>query len=627
MSVPPSNAETGRPPAGYWPSSLSFTLPAATAEYVSVALGGLLFALIGIAMAWSIIFIVIAALGFALCTWLARSLARALMCAVGSLGALAAILALGSKFVPDLITSLGISWALLFVLWWVAALAGAAAFRRGGSESDFGLAEMLGCGASILVAAVISTKLDFDSDLLPFLVNREDNAAWIGTATQIATSDIVSPIFSGPLGPVIPLLLGLLGRAQQTGVPLQNATFGAFAFAIALTPLAATSLLRKLTERRGIVIVAFSALVILWAYHLPSLLATDYGHLSAIWVFLATLLGMSFVMFDRFGAWALPVGLGLAAFVGAAWFPVAPLAACLAIAICFPLVRNAGRNTRLAAAVLLGIGLVALYLQVSTVGLGLGSADGLTSLNGLYSAPGGTASLDPILLVVTLAATVGIAHFAARADKPTAALAIFVIGMLAYLTAVYALGALLQIPLGYAITKITFVLGFCAVVALIAAVPRFRIPALPLTAAVIALAFASLIYGGASELLTRRWPGKVVAPAWLVPLEAALASQNPSQPRPVACFSTDGAAAYTCTRFAGALSKAGDGDFLAYRAAIVTGPAQTGDAVAGLRASGVLAKSDIVMLTRPTRTAAWGFVMQRDGASVFGPNGQLLRGR
>ena len=58
MTVFDPKAEAGRKLTGRWPSSLSFTVPAVTAEWVSVGLGGMLFALIGIAFAWSLGYIV-----------------------------------------------------------------------------------------------------------------------------------------------------------------------------------------------------------------------------------------------------------------------------------------------------------------------------------------------------------------------------------------------------------------------------------------------------------------------------------------------------------------------------------------------------------------------------------------
>lgn len=628
VAVPSSNAETGRPSAGYWPSSLSFALPAATAEYVSVALGGLLFALIGIAMAWSVIFIVIAALGFALCTWLAGSLARGLICVIASIGLLAALLALASKFIPGIFSSVGVDWGVVFVIWWAVALAGSGAFRRSGVESGFGLAEIAGCGMSIVIAAFLAVKLDFHSDLLPFLLHAEDNAAWVSLTTQAAADPSLGANFAGALGPVMPLLLGLLHGAQQSDVPAQTATFAAYALAVVFTPLIASSLLRGLKDRPPLVILAFAAIVFAWAYHLPALLYAQFGHLSATWAFLSVLLITSFVMFDRFSVWALPIGIGLVAFLGGAWFPIAPLAACLAAALCIPLAKSSGRGPRIAIGAFFVLALIFILIQPEALGISLGSGlSGLSGVKGLYLAGGGTAELDPLLLLITLAGVVALASVVATRDKSLQGLSALLIGFLVYIAAIYALSDLLQIEIGYGVKKLTFVLGFAVLTALIASLARFPLDRRTTIAVLVALSVGVLVYGGGNDLLGRKWPGDETYPSWLAGVQKVIASQPASGARPIACVGADQLVAYACTRWAGALTPAGDSTFFGYRSEILIGGTEANRLVNELGSTGVLASGDIIVLNPPAKNVPWSYTMVREGGRVFGPTGTLLKTR
>jgi hypothetical protein len=623
-----SNAETGRPSASYWPSALSFNPPAATAAYVSVALGGLLFALIGIAMAWSLIYIVIAALGFALCTWLAGSLARGLICIFAALGVIAALLALISRFAPGLFATLGFGWVVLFVLWWATALLAATAFRFSDLKSDYGVAEVFGCSVSIIIAGFVAAKLNFGGDLLGFLVNVEDNAAWVGISTSISSSHEVTSQFGGSTpGSVIPLLLGLLQTANDSSEFSSNAVFAAYTLCIVLTPLTATALLRSISSKPRVVTLAFAAVTIAWGFHLPQLLYAGYGHLSAILVFLGLLLTMSYVMFDRASLIGLPIGIGLVAFAAGTWFPVAPLAAAIAIALCIPFVKERGGvTTRILIVGAVGIGIVLLSVQLAIVDNSALGATKLDALRNLLSGKGGTAAIDPVLLVICLGGLIALAALSSEATNARSGLSTLLIGFVLYVGAVYALSYALQVPLSYGITKVTFILLSATAVGLVAVTARFTIPARPLAATLLVLALGSLIYGGGGELLSRAWPGEMAKPAWLEPALAAVGAAQSGGQRPIGCLSSDPGQAYFCTRWAGALTKAGDGPFIEYRTAVVSG-GDVAAAVAALQSSGTLAQSDLILLTPPDPKIPWNRALFSGAGRVIGLDGRLIRRR
>jgi hypothetical protein len=625
VTVLDSNAETGRAVKVRWPKSFAVTLPAATAEWTSIALGGVLFAMLGIALAWSLVYVLIAAVGFVVCTWLAQSLARALICVFSALGLLGAILALASRLAPEALTALHMGWTVLFAAWWLTAMLGAAAYRRSGLRSDFGMAEMLGCGASIAIAAAIAVKLDFYSDLVGYLTQAEDNAAWVGIATRSGASDAVTPEFAGgAAGSVVPLLLGLLQSAQQADALASNAAFAAYALGIAATPLVATSLLRSLSSRSPILIAAFVAVIVAWAYHVPALLAS-FGHLSAMLVFLGLLLFISFAMFDREPLVLIPIGVGLAAMIGGSWFPIAPLAACIAFAVCLPFARENGITTKaLFAAGTLLVAVVA-FIQLAIVfePSQLGDNGIVAVAKVLLSAQGGTASIDPTLTVVALGGVIGLTALATNTSEASSRLATVLVGFVLYLVFAYSASYALEIELGYGIKKITFILVSAILIGLISAIPRFNLPRRPLIAAITVLGLGSLIYGGGGELLSRTWPGELAKPIWLAPARAATASEGSREARPMACFSNIPGENYLCTRWAGELAPSGDGAFYDYRASVVSG-GDVAAAVAALRTSGTLAESDLIFLTKPDPSLPWSRELFLGAHRVIGLDGKPI---
>lgn len=626
MTALNSNAEAGHKLAGWWPSSASITLPAATAEWVSVALGGMLFALLGIAMAWSLIYIVVAAVGFALCTWLAQSLARGLICVFASLGLLAAALALLSRLVPELFATLSLDWLVLFILWWVTALLGAWAYRQTGLGSDYGIAEIFGAIASLIIAAFVASKLNFHSDLLGYLTQAEDNAAWVTLTTAFGGSGSVGPEFAGTAtGAVVPLILGLLYSAQVSEIPASNAVFAAYTMIIVLTPLLAVSLLRALTKQRLMVTLSFSAITFAWAYGPPANFFSTFGHLSATIVFAGLLLVTSFYMFDRGPIAALPIGVGLCALIGGTWFPLAPLAATIAIVLCAQSALQSGRTVRLALLALSTVGLLVFSTQtVIITGSSAPSLDFVERARNLMTQGGGTATIDPSILLIALGGTVALAAMAKWGDRFILGLSSLLMGFVFYVAALYALSAGLQVGLDYGVKKVTYLVVSVTVIGLIAAIPRFRVDSRPLVAVMIALTFGSFLYGGGSALLSREWPGELSNPRWLYALQKAVASQPSDEPRPVGCYGPDTLEAYLCTRWAGAVTRAGDQTLYPYRAAVVRGedPSAT---VRELERTKTLEQVDLILLEPPDPSVPWSGNLFLQAGRVFGLDGEPIK--
>jgi len=357
-------------------------------------------------------------------------------------------------------------------------------------------------------------------------------------------------------------------------------------------------------------------------------LYAQFGHLSATWAFLSVLLITSFVMFDRFSVWALPIGIGLVAFLGGAWFPIAPLAACLAAALCIPLAKSSGRGPRIAIGAFFALALIFILIQPEALGISLGSGlSGLSGVKGLYLAGGGTAELDPLLLLITLAGVVALASVVATRDKSLQGLSALLIGFLVYIAAIYALSDLLQIEIGYGVKKLTFVLGFAVLTALIASLARFPLDRRTTIAVLVALSVGVLVYGGGNDLLGRKWPGDETYPSWLAGVQKVIANQPASGARPIACVATDQLVAYACTRWAGALTPAGDSTFFGYRSEILIGETEANRLVNELGSTGVLASGDIIVLNPPAKNVPWSYTMVREGGRVFGPTGTLLKTR
>lgn len=632
--MPPTSAQVSDPSrldlaADAAPASMA--LPRTASELSSIFLGGLLFVVIGLALEWSLGYLVLAALGFSISTWLARSLSRAVICTFGALGLVAALMVLVGSIDGTLTETLGIGWGVLFVLWWIVAVLCAGAFRLSGVDEDFGLAEIVGCAASIVIAAIVAVKINFDSDLLFYLIHLEDNAAWVGLATQAEATKSVSQMFGGSIGPIMPMLLGVLGAAQKPSIPGVNAVFAAYALSIILCPLISAALLRKLANASRLAVIAFTALLFCWAYAVPSLLALNFGHLSAIWVFLTLLLVASFFAFEHHGLSAIPLGVGLLLVLAGLWFPIAPLAIALVIGLCLITVREHGNMARGLVLIALGLAAVAMIVQLKRSGIAIGTDPTALSdsIGGLYLSPGGAPEANPLLTILTLVGTVGLAFLATRLGRPETNLFWFLVAMLLYMVAVYAGSNLLGVGDGsYGVKKMTFVLVAAAAVVLIAAAARTGLQGKPLVAVLVSLAIGSFLLGGAGSLLIRSWPGVGEYPSWLAAVTRVVDSQTATTPRPIVCIGGESPiVTYSCTRWAGALTRAGDAAFLNYRLSEINGGTEGGTIVKRLQQEGTLADSDVVFLGRPTKATWWADTLLKYGGRVFGPTGEPLKQR
>ena len=599
------------------------------AEIGSIALGGLLFGVLGFAMEWRPGYIVAAALAFALSTWLARSLGRAVLCMIGSLGLLAGVLVLLAKVDAGIFGSLGIGWGTVFLAWWVMTAALAGTFRLTGADPEFGAALAVGGAIGVFISAVVAAKLDFQSNLLFYLVGLEDNAAWVGLATQNgAVPSIAAQVASSNLGPVMPLLLGVLQGPQKQQVASTNAVFAAYTLAIVLSPLLAASPLRGAKNQSQLKLAVFALIVFAWLFLVPALLYRDFGHLSTIWAVFGFLTFASLVAFDRAQPTLIPIAIGVLLFLGGAWFPIAPLAACLIIATALIASRSAGRNVRLAVWIAIALGALALVLQLRASGVAIGTdlVALKNSISGLYQSPGGVAQIDPVLRVLIVGGVVGFSFLASKLGDTGKNLISLLLISIGYVVVVYAGSSLISVgEESYGATKVAFVVLYSTAVVLVAVTALFSMSRSQVTAVALALTLGALTFGGGTLLLQRSWPGDGSYPTWLPVVEKVVESQE--TPRPVVCFAaTDGQASYFCTRWAGAISKAGDGAYVDYRLTAFKGTISAAN-MKPLEESGTLRQSDVIFLQRPTKNAWWGKVLLRDGGRVFGPTGKPLKRR
>ncbi len=268
----------------------------------------------------------------------------------------------------------------------------------------------------------------------------------------------------------------------------------------------------------------------------------------------------------------------------------------------------------------------ALLKQLSVVlgfanGGGLGVLrDGLTSV---YASQGGTATLDALVSVVLLIAFVTLSLLAGRLDVESRRILDFV-GMLVGYTAAVWIGAnLLKSLSGYGPVKVQFLAGSVAVVMLIAVGARIRIGWRGSAAVLVALLMFGIGYGHIGIVLQRAWPGQGSDPVWLTAIQKAMPVEGGT--RPVGCFSNDKWAAYSCTRWAGGLTSAGDGLFLSYRLQVVHEQDPAG-VVAALITQGLMQQSDVIVLDAPDAAHPWGWDMIANAGRVYDATGRLIGG-
>jgi len=587
-----------------------------------------LFAAIGHALAWSILYLVLGAGVFAAATWLTKSLTRAVACLFGALGIAAAVVATAVMFSESLLATLHVTWSWFGVAWWVLVLVLAAIVRRGNYDRDFGLAEVVGCWGGVLVGLWVTHKVDYAASLIRYLLQVEDNEAWVGLITKIGSSNALGPGFAEKFdgrGPIIAMILGLTQHFQNTGISMYNGAFSAYALAIVLTPLIAAGLLRRCSICSASVLVVFTLIVIGWAYHVPFLLFASYGHLTATWAFLFLLATVAVIAFDKQRAVIVPLLAGTIFAMAAVWYPIFPLGFVALVVVGWRSWRADVGVARIAALAVVALTALVLIAQMAqAVGL-IGSPNkGSSNVTSLYAAQGGTAALDGSLGLIVLISLVGLGFVPlTMAPQTLSTLWRSMLVAVSYVGIVFAGAFVAKVGLGYGPTKVWFILGFAVVVVLVSIVARLRLPTRAVVAAILVLSIGSFLWGGSGDVLSRSWPGGGTDPGWLPPIAAIAATENPSAPRPIGCFSNDKYNTYFCTRWGAGLTGASDVPFLDYRIQVMSDQDPTAT-VSELAASGQLAGSDIVVLDLPDEGHPWAWTLIKNAGRVYGADGALL---
>lgn len=598
------------------------------AEIVSILVAGALGLSIGAALAWSIPYAVLAAIALAASTWLARSLARAVICLLGAVGSLAAVFAGAVLISSTLLASLRITWTIAAVALWALTVAYAFLLGRVAGEREHGLAEIAGALIAIAAALAVWRKVDYSSDLLRLLVHVEDNEAWVAVITQVTSSDYIGPAFIPSFdgrGPVIATILGLLTVFQRADVPLYNAALSGWALAVLLTPVCAAALLRRLPMRSVLAILVFAAVTVAWAWHLPFLLFASYGHLTAVWAFLFLLTAAAALMFEPGRFVVVPVLAGVAFGAGATWYPIFPLGALILALVAYRVLRGEAGWRRIVGVAVATVAAIVLVLQTGqSVGLINAPDDVPFGIKNLYVAQGGTASLDGGLQLLVLIALVLLAAVpVARRPEGVDGLWRLMVVAVGYVAAVFAGAQLLKAGIGYGPTKVWLIVGFAVVVGLIAIVPRLGMPTRVVVAAALVLTLGSLIYGGAGAALSRTWPGGGTDPQWLVALREATQSTDPAERRPLACVSNDKYAAYLCTRWGAGMTTGSVFPYLGYRLKVSQEQDPTPE-IDALIADGTVARSDVIVLDPPDEARAWAWPLIENAGRVLGPDGMPI---
>ncbi len=240
---------------------------------------------IGLALRWSPEYIIVAALSLALTTFFTRVISRTVAALIASIGLVALVYAVGVGLMPTVGLAFHVPLAgATIAIWIIAPLIGFSASRTGTREES-NLIDLFACWLAIAMAAIIFIKIDYTANLLRLLVHVEDNQAWALMTTQMNATPSLAGY--GTLGPLMQVLEGFLLDQQRSGLSPYNSTFSAYALAMILVPVVVAGGFRSGSSRSGLRALAFFVVAVLWAFGTPSLLFLNYGHLSAIWFFIA----------------------------------------------------------------------------------------------------------------------------------------------------------------------------------------------------------------------------------------------------------------------------------------------------------------------------------------------------
>lgn len=574
---------------------------------------------VGRALGWGAVQLAFVAAMAMITLWATRSIVGVITSAFAAIGVIGAIIAWILAVDATLGASLHLTWPVIGVVWSLVTVGLGLAARRAQWPIYDGVLDLPAAWLATLIAAAIGLRLDFASSMLQYLVHVEDNEAWVSMTTQIHASPTIGPGFTGTgLGTVTPLLLGLLGEAQNAGIPYYNAAFSAYALIIVLTPIAVAGLFLGGGSQRVLVTLAFLGAAIGWALQVPFHLFAGFGHLSAILVFFFILLAVG-VIASPPGGLAKALWLTAMLFaIGMIWFPLIPLALAGIVITVNIVVRGSGRWPVAAALALLVVFAGSLAHQGASF-LGLWSGGGLggarSAVDAMYASQGGTATLDAVLQVIIVLGVVG-AAFVKGGDVYQRIWRCACAGI-GYVLLVFAGSYVAKQPIAYGPTKLWFIFGFAVAVLLIALLARVSLTGRATVTVLIALYFGSLLFGGTGALLSRSWPGGGSQPTWLPAVTAVV---NQGADRPIACLSNDKYAAYFCTRWAGGLSTAGSGTFLDYRIQIMNELDPTAE-VDAIVARGDLAEAAVIMLDQPDAANSWARTLIDGAGSVYGADG------
>ncbi len=593
---------------------------------VSIILGALLIGATGYALEWSSITVAIATISVAAATWLAQSLVRAVQCLLVAIAGLALVIAVLIALATTLPATLHIEWRWVAYAWWLLVPIAALCFRWAGAQPAYGFAESVGALVGIASAVILIRSVDFHGQLLSLLVQYEDNQAWVSLVTQISNDRALGAGYTG-LGPVVPTIIGLLWSWQKTEIPPYNAVYAAFVFAMVITPLIVVGLVRRSRLGGGVVITIFAGLLALWALHVPYLLFGSYGHLSAIWAFLALIAVAVLVVNERLSARCVPITMLLVYCVGAVWFPLIPLALVGLGFAAIALWRIEETRGRIIGFCVLLLGALVLLWQGGADTLGVRDPSAVTNvkgtLSGLYAAQGGTAALDGILQMLVLVGLVGLAFVPASKGGEVGRIWRLSLVATGYVACVFLGAYALKVQGSYGSTKMWFVVGSAVAIALIASIPHLKLPPRAVVATAIALLVGSFFLGGTGPFFSRDWIGLPTSPTWLPAITTVATEESPEDPHPVGCFSNDVLQGYLCTRWAAGLTIAGDSQFITYRLQIVNQIDPT-DEINRMKADGTLANSWLVVMDLPDADHAWGWTLIEGAGRVYDANGKLL---
>ncbi len=579
---------------------------------------------IGLALRWSPEYIIVAALSLALTTFFTRVISRTVAALIASIGLVALVYAVGVGLLPTVGLAFHVPLAgATIAVWIIAPLIGFSASRTGTREES-NLVDIVACWLAIAMAAIIFIKIDYTAYLLRLLIHVEDNQAWALLTTQMHATPSLAGY--GTLGPVMQVLEGFLLEQQRSGLSPYNSTFSAYALAMILVPVAVAGGFRSGSSRSGLRALAFFVVAVLLVFGQASVLFSNYGHLSAIWFFIALIAMGGLLAFEITALASLPLIVGTAAFAGAVWFPAAPLSIVVIVVIGYRLWRGSSVRTRIVLGVTATACVFALFLQLRLV-LGLANGGGLgvlrDGLTSVYASQGGTATLNALVGVVLLIAFVALSLLAGRLDVESRRILNFVAMLVGYTAAVWIGANLLKSLSGYGPVKVEYLAGWVAVVMLIAVGARVQIGWRGSAAVLVALLMFGLGHGDIARTLQRAWPGQGSDPVWLTAIQKAMPVEGGT--RPVGCFSNDKWAAYFCTRWAGGLTSAGDGLFLSYRLQVVNEQDPAG-VVAALITQGLMQQSDVIVLDSPDAAHPWGWDMIAHAGRVYDATGRLIGG-